>query len=64
MKYEFHPEAIEPEFVLIVAVMHCVRDPGHRKERVVKHEGQSSLVSRLCAIRQTQIGTHNDWPQE
>jgi toxin ParE1/3/4 len=27
---------IEPEFVLIVAVMHCGREPGYWKERLVK----------------------------
>ena len=27
---------IEPEFVLIVAVAHCAREPGYWKERVVK----------------------------
>lgn len=26
---------IEPEFVLIVAVMHCGREPGYWKERLV-----------------------------
>ncbi|MCK6458209.1 MAG: type II toxin-antitoxin system RelE/ParE family toxin [Phycisphaerae bacterium] len=27
---------IEPEFVLIVAVMHCSREPGYWKRRVAK----------------------------
>jgi toxin ParE1/3/4 len=27
---------IEPEFVLIVAVMHCSREPGYWKHRVAK----------------------------
>ena len=27
---------IEPEFVLIVAVAHCAREPGYWKERLVK----------------------------
>jgi toxin ParE1/3/4 len=27
---------IEPEFVLIVAVMHCSREPGYWKSRVTK----------------------------
>ncbi len=27
---------IEPEFVLILAVAHCAREPGYWKERIVK----------------------------
>ncbi|MGD0947378.1 MAG: type II toxin-antitoxin system RelE/ParE family toxin [Candidatus Binatia bacterium] len=27
---------IEPDFVLIVAVMHCSREPGHWKQRLTK----------------------------
>lgn len=46
MKYEFHPEAleeyreaaytIESDFVLIVAVAHCAREPGHWKGRLAR----------------------------
>jgi toxin ParE1/3/4 len=27
---------VEPDFVLIVAVMHCSREPGYWKRRVAK----------------------------
>lgn len=42
MRYEFHPRvfpyavlySIEDDFILIVAVMHCSREPGYWKTRV------------------------------
>jgi hypothetical protein len=33
MRYEFHADAVE-EYVLILAVMHCHREPGYWRHRV------------------------------
>ncbi len=38
MRYEFHPEALdESDYVLIIAVMHCGREPGYWRHRIPRN---------------------------